>query len=153
MNLFAYVLAKRAAGGGSAQPAAEVDLTPYVLRDELAEYAKKNELRSYIPFNPDWRVRGTIKQFCYDVDNDENVYEGMTFVGELRCSDFRNMGVPLSNGEAMVHIMAENGVGGGKTIHITLTSGTNYPYKWEYTYWGQGNHTHGWTGFYPIMDN
>ena len=74
----------------------------------------------------------------------------MIFVGELKCSDFHNTGVPIANGEAIVDIMAQNGVGGGKTIHITLTSGTTYPYKWEYTYWGQGSHTHGWVGFYPI---
>ena len=150
MNLLNYALSKKGAAASSSQT--EVDLTDYALKSDLDEYAKKNEIRAYIPFNENWRTGGTIKQFCYDIDNDENVYEGMIFVGELRCSDFRNTGVPLSNGEAIVDIMAQNGVGGGKTIHITLTSGTTYPYKWEYTYWGHGNHTHGWTGFYPIED-
>ena len=159
MNLFSYALAKR---GSSPAAASEIDLSDYATKEEisdfitedaLADYAKKNEIRAYIPFNSNWRANGTIKQFCSDIDNDANVFEGMIFVGELRCSDFRTTGVPIGNGEAIVDIMADNGVGGGKTIHITLTSGTTYPYKWEYTYWGHGNHTHGWTGFYPIMDN
>lgn len=150
MNLFTYALSKKSAAPAAAN---EVDLSSYATKEELNDYAKKNEIRAYIPFNSNWRANGTIKQFCSDIDNDTNVYEGMIFVGELRCSDFRTTGVPIGNGEAIVDIMADNGVGGGKTIHITLTSGTTYPYKWEYTYWGHGNHTHGWTGFYPIVDN
>lgn len=148
INLFSYALGKK-----SASPAAAVDLSDYATKNDLNDYAKKNEIRAYIPFNSNWRASGTVKQFCSDIDGDANVYEGMIFVGELRCSDFRTTGVPIGNGEAIVDIMADNGVGGGKTIHITLTSGTTYPYKWEYTYWGHGNHTHGWTGFYPIMDD
>ena len=150
INLFSYALSKKSA---SPAAASEVDLSSYATKADLNDYAKKNEIRAYIPFNSNWRANGTIKQFCSDIDGDANVYEGMIFVGELRCSDFRTTGVPIGNGEAIVDIMADNGVGGGKTIHITLTSGTTYPYKWEYTYWGHGNHTHGWTGFYPIMDD
>ena len=148
INLFSYALSKK-----NSSSAAAVDLSDYATKNDLNDYAKKNEIRAYIPFNSNWRTNGTIKQFCADIDNNENVFEGMIFVGELRCSDFHTTGVPISNGEAIVDIMADNGVGGGKTIHITLTSGTTYPYKWEYTYWGHGNNTHGWTGFYPIVDN
>lgn len=150
INLFLYALSKKSAAPAAAD---EIDLSDYATKEDLNLYAKKNEIRAYIPFNSNWRTSGTIKQFCSDIDNDANVFEGMIFVGELRCSDFQSTGVPINNGEAIVDIMADNGVGGGKTIHITLTSGTTYPYKWEYTYWGHGNHTHGWTGFYPIMDN
>ena len=147
MDLFTYALSKKNSSGGN------INLSSYATKAELNNYAKKNEIRAYIPFNSNWRASGTIKQFCYDIDNDANVFEGMIFVGELKCSDFNTTGVPINNGEAIVDIMANDGVGGGKTIHITLTSGTTYPYKWEYTYWGHGNNTHGWTGFYPIMDN
>lgn len=160
INLFTYALSKK--GAVSAAAGSEVDLSDYATKEEisdfitedaLADYAKKNEIRAYIPFNPNWRYNKKIKDFCSDIDNDPDVYEGMIFVGELRCSDFRTTGVPLTNGEAIVDIMASNGVGGGKTIHITLTSGDTYPYKWEYTYWSHGNKTHGWVGFYPIMDD
>ena len=147
MDLFTYALNKKNSSGGN------INLSSYATKAELNNYAKKNEIRAYIPFNSNWRASGTIKQFCYDIDNDANVFEGMIFVGELKCSDFNTTGVPINNGEAIVDIMANDGVGGGKTIHITLTSGTTYPYKWEYTYWGHGNHTHGWTGFYPIQAN
>ena len=145
MDLFTYALNKKNSSGGN------INLSSYATKAELNNYAKKNEIRAYIPFNSNWRASGTIKQFCSDIDNDANVFEGMIFVGELKCSDFNTTGVSINNGEAIVDIMANDGVGGGKTIHITLTSGTNYPYKWEYTYWGHGNHTHGWTGFYPIV--
>ena len=105
-----------------------------------------------MPFKSGWRTNSTISNFCYDVDHDNEATEGMTFLGELRCSDFRTKGVNISNGEAVVEIIKENGVGGGKTIHIILSSGTTYPYRWEYTYWGQGNSQHGWIGFYPMED-
>lgn len=157
-SILNYALSKSSAAAGSQ---AEIDLSDYALKTDLDDYAllsalsayaKKDEIKAYMPFNQNWRAASTIANFCYDVDHDNDAVEGMTFLGELRCSDFRTKGVPLSNGEAVVEIVKEDGIGGGKTIHIILTSGTTYPYRWEYTYWGHGNNQHGWTGYYPIED-
>jgi hypothetical protein len=154
IDLLTYALTKKTSGSGSGNlTAPEVDLSDYALKSDLDIYAKKDELRAYMPFNSNWRTNSTIANFCYDIDHDDEAIEGMTFLGELRCSDFHNKGVTISNGEAVVEIIKENGIGGGKTIHIILTSGTTYPYRWEYTYWGKGNNQHGWIGFYPIVDD
>lgn len=150
MDLFAWILNKKNSGGSSGTP---VDLTNYATKSFVSTtYARKDEIRAYMPFKSGWRTNSTISNFCYDVDHDNEAVEGMTFLGELHCNDFHSKGVNISNGEAVVEIIKENGVGGGKTIHIILTSGTTYPYRWEYTYWGQGGNQHGWTGFYPMED-
>ena len=39
-----------------------------------------------------------------------------------------------------------------KVIHLILSSGNIYPYRWEYTYWN-GSSPKGWIGFQPTLDS
>ena len=87
----------------------------------------------------------TIDDFCAIVDSTESAVVGMAYLGELTFASTPFAG----NAEALVEIVDENN--GHRTIHIILSSGTNYPYHWEYTYWTTGGNvrTSGWIGFQP----
>ena len=106
-------------------------------------------ITTYRPFPSSWDnyttidVQNTIEDFCAVVDNDQDAIVGMAYLGELTFESTPFAG----NAEALVEIVDEND--GHKTIHIILSSGTNYPYHWEYTYWTISDivHTSGWIGF------
>ena len=101
-------------------------------------------LKTYQTFRSKWTTRGTIAQFCDDVNADPDTAEGMGYIGELSCSDLPFVG----NGDAVVEIVKGSGTS-GKVIHIILTSGNVYPYRWEYTYWHNGTDVSGWIGTQP----
>ena len=104
-------------------------------------------ITTYQPFPSGWNTQitsqNTIEDFCADVDSTDSAVVGMVYLGELEFSSTPFIG----NAEAVVEIVAQNS--GRKTIHILLSSGTDYPYHWEYTYWTMGGITQnsGWIGF------
>ena len=98
---------------------------------------------SYSPFPSDWTVNGTIKEFCDDINADENAIDGMAYVGELNCSD---LPTGLSNVDTKVEIISGSGTS-NKVIHVICTSGNVSPYRWEYTYWNSGENLSGWVTF------
>ena len=99
-------------------------------------------LKTYQTFRSSWTTNGTILQFCNDVNVDANTAEGMGYVGELRCSDLPFNG----NADTLVEIIEGTGVS-NKVIHVIITSGNVYPYRWEYTYWNNGSNVSGWIAF------
>lgn len=99
----------------------------------------KTQVVTNHPFNPNWVTNGTIAQFCASVDADADATAGMSYLGELTCSD-----LPFSgNADAVVEIIDGSGTS-GKVIHVRLTSGNVAPYRWEYTYWNSGANVSGW---------
>ena len=109
--------------------------------------ASFESITTYQPFPSGWNTQitsqNTIEDFCAEVDSTDSAVVGMVYLGELEFSSTPFVG----NAEAVVEIVAENS--GRKTIHILLSSGTDYPYHWEYTYWTMGGITQnsGWIGF------
>ena len=102
-------------------------------------------INTYQSFNSNWPTNTTFAAFMSAVNSDSNAVAGMAYLGELSCS-----GLPLTgNVEAVVEI--QNGPNNAKTIHTTITSGTNSPYRWEYTYWNNGSNVSGWIGFQPEL--
>lgn len=99
-------------------------------------------LKTYQTFRSTWTTNGTILEFCDDVNADANTSEGMGYIGELRCSDLPFHG----NADTLVEIIQGSGVS-NKVIHIIITSGNVYPYRWEYTYWNNGLNVSGWIAF------
>lgn len=91
---------------------------------------------------------GTTSAFCAMVAADTEAVPGMTYLGELSCSDFASAGISIGNGEAVVEIT--EGAVSEKVIHITLTSGNVSPYKWEYTWWNGGSPV-GWHAYQPLI--
>lgn len=82
------------------------------------------------PFNPEWPTTDTTAAFCEAVNDDEDAVIGMAYLGGARFSDLPFVG----NGDVKVEVM-QGPSAGSKSIHLVLTSGTNAPYHWEYTYW------------------
>ena len=101
---------------------------------------------TFSPFNPNWPVNGTTKALCDAVNADSKAVEGNGYLGEAYLSDFPGS---ISNAEIKVEIMSGSG-SSNKVIHLSLSSGNVAPYKWEYTYWGNGTNLSGWV---PMGDN
>ena len=102
-------------------------------------------ITTYQAFNPSWTTNTTFAAFMTSVNSDSTAVAGMAYLGELTCS-----GLPMSgNVEAIVEI--QNGPNNAKTIHTTITSGTDSPYHWEYTYWNNGSSVSGWISFQPKL--
>ena len=101
-------------------------------------------INTYQPFPNTWTTNSTTIAFCSDVYEDTSAVGGMAYLGGLNCSDLPFNG----NGDAIVEIMEGTA---GKVVHIILSSGTDYPYHWEYTYWRTSGTAHhkGWIGFQP----
>lgn len=100
-------------------------------------------VNTYQSFNSSWITNTTFTDFMSSVNSDTSATTGMAYLGELTCS-----GLPLSgNVEAVIEI--QNGPNNYKTIHTVITSGTDAPYRWEYTYWNNGSSVSGWIGFQP----
>ena len=169
MNLFMYAMAKKAGGSSSQAPSNEIDLSDYAKKSELENLATKSELenlatkddvarvRTYKAFPDTWNAKATnaytTKQLCDVINADPNAVEGTVFLGESRCKDLHSLpgGVNLTNGELVVEIIKGTGTS-GKVIHINLSSGNRVPFRWEYTYWNNGNAVSGWQGLFPIKD-
>lgn len=101
---------------------------------------------TYSPFPSTWVTNTTIAAFCASVDATESAIEGMAYLGELTCSD-----LPINgNLDTVVEIMSGTTIG-NKAIHVICSSGTNAPYRWEYTYWNNGLSISGWIGFQPEL--
>lgn len=102
-------------------------------------------ITTYQPFNSTWPTNTTFAAFLSAVNSDTTATAGMAYLGELSCS-----GLPMQgNVEATVEI--QNGPGGNKTIYTVITSGTDAPYRWEYTYWNNGSNVSGWISFQPEL--
>jgi len=100
-------------------------------------------IKTYQEFNNSWPTNTTFAAFLSAVNSDTAATAGMAYLGELSCS-----GLPMQgNVEATVEI--QNGPNGNKTIYVVITSGTNAPYRWEYTYWNNGSNVSGWISFQP----
>ena len=102
---------------------------------------------TYQPFNQSWTVNSTTAALCEDILADNEAVPAMAYMGEVSLSD-----MPLNgNAELIVEIMEGPASGVGKAIHLILTSGTDSPYRWEYTYWKISGtaHNSGWIGFQP----
>ena len=148
MNLLMYALAKKS--GGSSQPSSEIDLSDYATKAELDNYAKKDEVRAYVPFPDSWNTVAddntkTIKDLCDVIKNDSLAIGGRVFLGGIRCG---LSGIPgLANADAVVEIISGSSPS-NKVIHIVMTSGSIAPYRWEYTYWNGGySHTNDWVSW------
>ena len=97
---------------------------------------------SHETFPSSWNTSETTAQFCASVDADPTAVAGMSYLGELTCSDLPFNG----NADAVVEIVEGSGTS-GKVIHIIITSGNIAPYRWEYTYWNSGTNVSGWIPF------
>lgn len=105
---------------------------------------------TYQPFDPSWTTNSTTADFCEDIMSDKNVAPSMAYMGEVTLSDMPFHG----NAEVVAEIMEGPASGPGKSVHLILTSGTDAPYHWEYTYWKTGStpHMSGWIGFQPYSN-
>lgn len=100
-------------------------------------------VNTYQSFNSNWPTNTTFADFLSAVNSDTTATAGMAYLGELSCS-----GLPMQgNVEAVVEI--QNGPNNNKTIYTVITSGTDLPYRWEYTYWNNGSNVSGWVSFVP----
>ena len=84
-------------------------------------------IKSYHTFNSSWTTDSTTAAFCDSIVADQTAVAGMSYLGQLHCSD---LPAGLAQGEATVEIISENA--NGKAIRITLSSVDTEPYKWEY---------------------
>lgn len=139
-NGIAYLWKKLQAEVKSLTPA-PVDLSNYVTKAELDEYAKKADVKSYMPFPQNWNTvannnNKTIKDLCDIIRDDDSAVGGMVFLGGIRCGLSGISG--LTNADAVVEIISGT-TSSDKVIHIVMTSGNIAPYRWEYTYWNGGN--------------
>lgn len=105
------------------------------------------EIKSYKTFDQSWRTDGTTKQFCDDINADEDAIVGMEYLGGVTFTDFPASG--LVNADVVVDIIAMTA--GKKVIRLTMTSGSVSPYHWEYTYWSDGAHVSGWQAWQPTL--
>ena len=103
--------------------------------------------RAYGDFNPEWRTNGTTIQFCDDINADITATTGMVYIGAATFSDFPS---GISNAEVIVEIIPSSLDNCPKVIHLILTSGSIFPFRWEYTYWKVGTSNPsktGWIGY------
>ena len=114
---------------------------------ELEEGGGTGGSTTYQPFPSSWTTNSTTAALCEDIMADSNVKPAMAYMGEVTLTDKPFNG----NAELIVEIMEGPASGPGKAIHLILTSGTDYPYHWEYTYWKTGGtaHSSDWIGFQP----
>ena len=100
-------------------------------------------------FDNSWTTNTTISDFLDDVYDDVKAIPGMTYIGELTCSD---LPTGLNNAEAVVEVMP-SATAATKALHVVITSGNLDPYRWELTYWVIGNtpHNSGWIAFQPKL--
>ena len=94
---------------------------------------------TYQSFGTNWPTNGTTKAFCDAINSDTSAKTAMAYLGEVTFSD---LPASMVNAEIICEIMAES----PKVIHLSLTSGTTAPYRWEYTYWNNGSNVSGWKG-------
>ena len=98
------------------------------------------------PFPNTWPTDTTIEAFCGQIYGDPTAIPGMSYLGELHCSNFNTL-FGISNGDALVQIM-DGPASADKAIHIVMTSGSTSAKgnHWEYTYWkiGEDVHQSGW---------
>lgn len=97
------------------------------------------EVVTYQPFPNNWRTSGTMAELFTDIKNDTNAVPGMSYLGEVRCSNLPFAG----NAEMIINIMI--GSGNNKVMVGIVTSANICPYYWQYTY-GAGYDT-GWQTF------
>ena len=96
-------------------------------------------ITTYQAFPAGWTTNSTIATLMNDIENDSSATVGMSYLGEVTCSD-----LPF-NGNAELIVSVMNGSGTNKVLLAHLTSGNVRPYYWQYTYWnGQGT---GWKSF------
>lgn len=100
-------------------------------------------IKTYQPFNPVWPTSGTTKAFCDAVNADAGASVALAYLGEVTFTDLPS---GMVNAEVKVEIMQGTGTA-DKVIHLELTSGNRPPYRWEYTYWGNGQNVSGWIPF------
>lgn len=103
--------------------------------------------RAYGDFNSGWRTNGTTIQFCDDINADITATTGMVYIGAATFSDFPS---GISNAEVIVEIIPSSLNNCPKVIHLILTSGSIFPFRWEYTYWKVGTSNPsktGWIGY------
>ena len=103
-------------------------------------------IKSNHTFPAGWTTNQTMNDLMADIINDNSAVEGMTYLGDVTCSDLPFNG----NAELLVYIM--NGTtASDKAIWAQLSSGTDSPYFWHYTYWTIGGVTHysGWRSYIP----
>lgn len=100
---------------------------------------------TFLPFNSNWTINSTTETFLSDVFNDTNAKPRMAYMGAITCSDLPFNG----NAEAVVTILPSTV--STKVVHVTITSGTDSPYRWECSYYIQNSITHytGWISFQP----
>lgn len=107
------------------------------------------EIASNQLFDEGWTTDSTTVAFLQDVYADTSATIGMSYIGELQCSDLPDS---MGNAEATMEILPSS-TAAPKVIHITLTSGTTDPYRWELTYYVIGStvYNSGWIAFQPKM--
>lgn len=133
------------------------DRTADVDAEEARAIAVEAGLQSQIDtindksFKDDWVIDGTVEQLAASIYADSSVKVGDIYFNDLQIS--KSNDYPFNgNGEVIVEIIGNPDISAGKrTILITLTSGTESPYQWQYTYWqinGSGRNS-GWKSFIP----
>ena len=92
-------------------------------------------------FSSSWPTTDTTAAFCAAINADTDAVIGNAYLGGATFSDLPFNG----NGDIVVEIL-QGPQTNSKSIHLILTSGTNSPYHWEYTYWETSGipHNSGW---------
>ena len=86
-------------------------------------------IKSYHTFGANWDT-STIKKLCDSIVNDSAAEAGMSYYGK-----FTGSGLPSGLGQAEMTIdIIANDSANGKSLHLTVFSATNSPYKWEAQY-------------------
>lgn len=105
-------------------------------------------IKTYQSYPANWPTTTTFSAFLNAINSDNTATAGMAYMGDLKCSGLPSELPNNANVEAIVEIM--NSTTNSKAIHVTITSGTTSPYRWEYTYWNNGSNVSGWKGFLPM---
>ena len=106
-------------------------------------------VNTYQEFKEAWPTTTTFAEFLSAINSDNTAAPGMGYMGDLKCSGLPSELPNNANVEAIVEIM--NSTTNSKAIHVTITSGNTSPYRWEYTYWNNGQSVSGWLSWQPIL--
>ena len=102
------------------------------------------KLSTFLPFPLTWNTYSSITDLMYSILIDDSAVKGMAYLGDVTCYDLPFVG----NGELKIYIL-DGSNSENKVIQAELTSGTDAPYFWIYTYWRRNFQTYnsGWVSF------
>lgn len=103
-------------------------------------------VETYSSFPSSWPKDTTFTALLNAINSDITAVAGMVYLDEVTCS-----GLPTGIHNAEIVIEITKSSTNTKCIHTILTSANLYPYRWEYTYWNNGDSVSGWIGFQPEL--